>query len=405
MPNEMRYGHILNHVVSTPWAIEPSKLAEIMVFLSAKSAGETIDPAIVAEYRAAAQSRQKQQRQGSVGVLPITGTIGYRMNLMSEMSGGTSVEALTRDLRAMLNDPDISAIVLDVDSPGGTVDGLTELASEIYQGRSQKPITAVANTMMASGAYWLASAASEIAVSPSALVGSIGVIAAHEDQSGLYEKLGVDVSLVTAGKYKGENNPFGPLTEDGKAQIQKRVDEYYGMFTRDVAKGRRVPVESVRGGFGEGRVVGAKEAISLGMADRMATRDEIVATIGRTQNTGDATARLVVSDVPGDQPLIHRVSVAPLTFENEAETALSAVRSFTLRCAALSALRKQRNQSPIAEANVPRLNDIIDALDESAIALQAIVDAHNAGDVDRMAAAREARLRLLDLDMLIAGVQ
>ncbi|NJN53292.1 MAG: S49 family peptidase [Anaerolineae bacterium] len=187
--------------------------------------------------------------------------------MMSEMSGAVSVQKFTAQFRAALRDPDIASIVIDVDSPGGQVGGVEELAAEIFDARGQKPITAVVNTLAASAAYWIASAADEIVISPSGQAGSIGVFLIHEDMSAALAAAGETVTLISAGKYKVEGNPFEPLTEEARGAMQEMVNEYYGMFTKAVARNRGVKVADVRNGFGEGRVVGAGQAVALGMAD------------------------------------------------------------------------------------------------------------------------------------------
>ena len=222
--------------------------------------------------------------------MPIVGTIAHRANMLAESSGGTSVQAMTQQFRALVNDPSISAIVLDVDSPGGNVAGIQEFAQEIYQARRSMPIVAVANSMMASASYWLASSASEIVATPSSTLGSIGVIAAHEDASKYLDQQGIKMSLITAGKYKGRNNPYEPITEEGRAALQKRVDETYATFTRTVARNRGVKVDDVRTGFAEGDVVGAEEAVKLGMADRVATIESVVSDlIAQTETNQSGT--------------------------------------------------------------------------------------------------------------------
>jgi len=196
--------------------------------------------------------------------------------MLMEASGAVSAQRLTAAFRAALNDPEVGSIVLDLDSPGGQVGGIEELANEIYQARSQKPVTAVANGLAASAAYWLASAAGELVVTPSGEVGSIGVFAIHEDYSAMLDKAGVKVSLIAAGKYKTEGNPFEPLGEEAQVAVQGVVNDYYDMFTRAVARGRGVSQADVVAGFGEGRVVMAEQAVRLGMADRVATIDEVI---------------------------------------------------------------------------------------------------------------------------------
>ncbi len=267
--------HVANYVMNTPWAILPSTLAMIMDLLRFYAAGNRFNAEEVRE-RIGAASRPSSRITGAVAVLPLVGVIAHRMDLMTETSGGTSVEGFTRGFRQALADPQVGAIVIDVDSPGGAVDGIDELSAEIYRARGQKPITAVANSLAASAAYWIATAADELVVTPSGEVGSIGVIAAHEDLSAAAEMKGVKVTLISAGKYKAEGNPFEALGDEGRGAIQERVDEYYEMFVRAVARNRGVGVAEVREGYGEGRVVGAKRAQALGMVDRVATLDETI---------------------------------------------------------------------------------------------------------------------------------
>lgn len=282
MSDELKYTRIIEAATSTPWAILPAKLAVIQDLISFRASGGKLMADEIRE-RVGAYDAATVRRASANGVaiIPIMGTIMPRANLMSEYSGGTSVQGLTKQLRAALADPEVGSILLDIDSPGGQVSNVPELAAEILASRGDKPIVAVANTLAASAAYWLAASADEIVVSPSAEVGSIGVLAMHEDVSGMLEREGVKVNFIHAGKYKVEGNPYEPLTDEARGAMQARVDEYYEMFVSAVAKGRGVTPAAVRGGFGEGRVVGAKEAVRLGMADRVATLDE---TIARLQN-------------------------------------------------------------------------------------------------------------------------
>jgi capsid assembly protease len=131
--------------------------------------------------------------------------------------------------------------------------------------------------MAASAAYWICSAADEIVVTPSGSVGSIGVIAAHEDISKALDKEGIKVTLMGAGKYKTEANPFEPLSDAAKQELQGRLNEFYGMFTKAVGRNRGVGAYAVQNGFGEGRMVSAQQAVKEGMADRVATLDATLA--------------------------------------------------------------------------------------------------------------------------------
>ena len=130
--------------------------------------------------------------------------------------------------------------------------------------------------MMASAAYWIASAADEIVVTLSGSVGSIGVLTAHEDLSRATEMAGVNVTLISAGKYKTEANAFEPLSVEARAHMQSLVNDYAKLFFDAVGRNRDVPSHSVRTGFGQGRMVSAHHAPPELMADRVATLDQTV---------------------------------------------------------------------------------------------------------------------------------
>ena len=276
---ELLYAHLAAFFYSEVWAVQLPKLEAMRAALEFLRTGNRYSAEEVASIMAARPAQA--QPLPSVAVLPLYGVISHRANLVNEASGGTSVQQFTKVFRQAAADPSIGAIVLDVDSPGGSVSGVPELAAEIRAARAQKPILAVANSLAASAAYWLGAQASESYVIPSGEVGSIGVYAMHQDESGFYDKAGVKTTLVSAGKYKTEGSPFEPLSEDGRDYLQGRVDDYYSMFVRDVAEGRGVEADLVRSGWGEGRVLGAQQAKAEGMVDDIATLDEVIQRAGR----------------------------------------------------------------------------------------------------------------------------
>jgi signal peptide peptidase SppA len=283
--------------MQTPWAILQEQFATIIEIVDMRRRGERFSDDEIRERLEAARppaaaSRAKRQAQSGVAVIPVHGTIVPKANLMTEISGGTSIGDLRGMFASALGDPDVGAIVFDVDSPGGSVDLVPEFAAEIRAARGRKPMLAVSNTMMASAAYWLAAQADEVAVSPSSLTGSIGVFAAHQDLSAAQEQLGVKTTFISAGKYKTEGNSSQPLDADAEAHIQSLVDSAYAMFTGDVSKGRRVSIADVRSGFGEGRVLDAKGAVKSGMADRVATLEQ---TISRAASLASPTSAMTAN--------------------------------------------------------------------------------------------------------------
>lgn len=271
MEMENRIPRIWSLLEQTPWAIQPEKLEAIIEVLRLRATGQEI------AYLAANQPRpEPATNNGIVGVLPVFGMMSHRVNMLSNFSGGTSTEMLGKQLKALADNPEISSIVLDINSPGGEVFGMPELAADIRKIRSQKRIVALANPIAASAAYWLGASASEFYSIPSGQVGSIGVYGVHKDVSAAEEKLGVKVNIISAGKYKAEGSEHEPLTEEARSHIQEMVDAYYGMFIDGVAKGRNVKAGEVDAKFGEGRMVLASDAQSKGMIDGVTTMDALL---------------------------------------------------------------------------------------------------------------------------------
>ena len=285
----VRYQHILKLVSETPWAIRPNVLGVIVDLLAFRAEGGRLEPSEIAE-RIGAARQGPPSGQGGVAILPLHGVIVPKAGLMSDVSGASSIEKFRSMFRQAMASSEVSAIVMDVDSPGGMVDQVPEMAAEIRASRGPKPIVAIANTEMSSAAYWLGAQADQLVVSKSARVGSIGVFTAHEDRSKEEEIAGIKTTLISAGKYKTEGNPFAPLSAEAKSTLQGLVDDYYGMFVSDVAKGRGVNVADVREGFGQGRVVGARDALTQGMADEAGSLEGIVGALLRQQAVGSRAA-------------------------------------------------------------------------------------------------------------------
>jgi signal peptide peptidase SppA len=275
-----KIDRLIRFVSQQPWAILPSTLAIMRDVLRLRASGLKLSAEELAERIGARGdvSPRGSQAPTAIAVIPVWGIVGHRANELQDVSSrvGTSTEILASYIAAAVTDPSVQSIVLDVNSPGGGVYGVAELADFIRSQRGKKPIVAVANALAASAAYWIASAASEVVVTPSGQVGSIGVFSLHEDVSQQLAEEGVNVTLIRAGRYKAEDAPFGPLTDEARAAMQGQVDSYYAMFVRDVAKGRGVAVDVVRDGFGEGRVVNAKDALAAGMVDRVATMGDVL---------------------------------------------------------------------------------------------------------------------------------
>src|SRR6187401_909048 len=238
------YARIVSMLQDTPWLITEGGLRQILQIVEAHMSGN-ID---IEKIRKEVKSQQRDRgslpsQQGSVGILPLHGPIFPRANLMTELSGATSMEQWQQDFRALLQNDRVESILLDVDSPGGSSFMLEETANEIRAARDIKPIYSIANTMAASAAYYLASQASEMYASDSSLVGSIGTFMVHTDDSKLMEQVGVTQTVIKEGRFKAAE--VLPLTDESHEYLQSVVKDCNDMFLQAVAAGRNTTVEDV----------------------------------------------------------------------------------------------------------------------------------------------------------------
>ena len=284
-----RYAHVLQTVFNRPWALERETF-DIMarVVLEHVRGDKPTDEEIEARLETAALTngeRIGRQDAGGVAVIPVYGVIAPRMNLMLSFSGGTSLEELGGAIDEAVNDADVSAIVLDIDSPGRSVEGLAEFATYLrgVRDRGGKPITAMVNYTAASAAYYIAAQAHEIITSTSGMVGAIGTIARHFDESRAYDAEGVTPTLFVSDNapFKAEGNPYEPLSEDARGDIQRVVNHFGRMFVGDVAKGRGITATKVTDDFGQGRMLLADEALAAGMVDGIATLEATVRRLAK----------------------------------------------------------------------------------------------------------------------------
>jgi len=280
---------LISEFLTTPWALMPERLQAMTAVLTRWSSDvspsdETLfqintDRMLRDTRKQFASDRAASNTGAGIAVLPLYGVVTQRGNMVDDISGpgSTSTQKFTSALRQVLADDTVGQILIDIDSPGGSVYGVAELASEIVKARAQKPVVAVANSLAASAAYWIGCSASEFYVTPGGEVGSIGVWQAHFDYSKALEEEGVKPTLISAGKFKVEGNPYVPLDPEAQAFMQSRVDDYYNAFIKAVAKGRDVSAADVQGGMGEGRVLGADAALAAKMVDGIATFDDVLA--------------------------------------------------------------------------------------------------------------------------------
>lgn len=276
----MDYHNIISFFSGSFWGIIPDKMDFILSFMNKK-----IDTGMGAvDFEAAKKTTKFRVESGNIAVLPLYGVVSQRVSMMSDFSGGTSTDIFGARFDSLVNDDSISAIVIDVDSPGGNVFGVQELADKMFAARGKKPVIAVVNSLMASAAYWIGSAADEIVMTPGGEVGSIGVMTLHTDQTAAAEQAGVKNTIIRAGKYKVESNPYEPLGDDAKDYIQSQVDARYADFIATVARNRGKSDDKVEKTFGQGRLMDAKHALSVGMIDKIGTLEQVLTDLRPKRN-------------------------------------------------------------------------------------------------------------------------
>lgn len=295
----MEYERYITRVLRRPWALTAEKLEEISELMYRKANGLRVSDDEIADRFGSRRRPSASAGGGAIAVIPIHGTIAHRADSFSASSGGTSTELIGRQLQQAINDDSIGSVVLDFETPGGSVEGVPELAATIAAAADVKPVIAHVNALAASAGYWLAAQCTEIVCTPSGQVGSIGVYMLSLDRSEALAKEGTRINAISAGDHKLEGVWWQPMSDETRAFYQSQVDDMYRQFVAAVAKGREVSVGDVKRNYGQGRVYDSKTALSKGMIDRIATFDDTLArmvsrrapALGRSARRGSASVK------------------------------------------------------------------------------------------------------------------
>ncbi len=224
-----------------------------------------------------------------IAVIKVSGPLFRYANLMTRICGATSYELLAQDFNKALQDIQIKGIVFDIDSPGGEVNGCSEIADMIYQARGQKPIIAYASGACCSGAYWIASSCDKILASDTALLGSIGVVS-------IFEKDDDDKTIEIVSSQSPNKRP-DINTEEGKAKIQARVDELAEVFIAKVARNRGITAMDVVKNFGAGDVSVGQHAVRNGLADGLASFEAIITDLNMEKTFMNDTININAEEI------------------------------------------------------------------------------------------------------------
>jgi signal peptide peptidase SppA len=297
---------IADRLIGRPLLIEPGKAETILTVLEGRivsGIGPDDDDAraaiegrptpetnrFVGTHARSGRRSAMTRASGRTALISVIGSLVNRGAWIGASSGLTSYEGLSAELADAVSDPEIDSIILDVNSPGGEVGGCFALAAAILEARQSKRIVAVVNDMAASAAYALASQADEIVVSPTGMVGSIGVVMLHLDRSGALEKAGLKPTLITAGAHKADANPFEALPKAVRDDLQAQVDAVHQQFLSTVAAGRGNRLMAARARATEAKVFMGRDAIATGLADRIGTLGDVLAELNRPAPSAPAS--------------------------------------------------------------------------------------------------------------------
>lgn len=269
------------------WAMLDERLMVIEQLIAMRLAGERFtDDELKARLGDAPRRPDLPQTSGAVAVLPLFGVMAKRMDMFAAISGGTSTQRYAQDFTAAVNDPSVKSILMVIDSPGGTVSGTAELGETVFRARGVKPIVAQVDGMAASAALWVASQADEIVATPSAELGSIGVLQIHQEASKKLENEGITTNIMRIPANKVAVNAYEPLSKSGRADIEAKMAAVYDQFVGAVARGRGVSNAKVEKDFGGGLTMFADDALSVGLVDRIAPIDDTIARLLGGKSSG-----------------------------------------------------------------------------------------------------------------------
>jgi len=373
MPSEFRHPRAVGNLISGAWALHPDKLAEFdVLFQNYVRDGKGLVEAFEAKATQRPAEPEPYQVREGVAVIPVEGTIARRMNMFMRFSGGTSTELLRKDIETAAADPDVEAILLEVDSPGGSVHGLAELNEAI--GNVEKPIVVFAAELMASAAYWIGSAAARIVASPSAEIGSIGVAMLHVDKSKQLESAGVKATWLTAGKYKRIVTNVEPLSREGQDYLQGMLDHYYSLFVDAVADNRGVSTETVLEKMADGKIFIGEQALTAGLVDEIGDMETALALARQLATTtqGGSTMPTPKQSAP-EGPDTNGLDYASLSVEQLEEHRPDLVEQLTAR-------GKAEGVEEGTKVERKRVITIIEADGDQQVALDCINDGTSAAD-------------------------
>lgn len=286
-----------------------------------------------------------QRTKDGTAIVTVTGSLINRGAFVGSSSGETSYEGIKHQLAMALADPKVAQIILDIESPGGEAVGAMEAAAAVRAAAAVKPVTAIVNGMAASAAYALASGATKIVTTPSGVVGSIGVVLMHADWSRAIDKAGITPTLIFAGAHKVDGNPFEPLPESVRADMQREVMQFYDLFVATVADGRKgLSPAAIRGT--EARVFIGEEAVKAGLADEVGTFETVLAELSSRNSARLRASSGAFMETKTPQPAAGSTGI---TQEQHDAAVKAAAKASQTRIKAIVASEQAQGRAKLAE--------------------------------------------------------
>ena len=274
--------HLADKIINRPMMLLPDKLALAVSILDGRigiDGSGLMDgrptPAASRSSGNAKESPHYRRAGDGVAIIPVIGSLVNRGGWLDALSGVTSYTGLRTAINTAIQDEDISTVILDIDSPGGEAVGAFEAADHIRDQGTKKPIVAWVDGLCCSAAYCIASSTSRIVVTPSSVIGSIGVVSLHVDRSRRMDREGLTPTMIYAGAHKVDGNPLEPLSEEVKSDLQAEVDFFYEMFVARVAQGRPLlSANAIRAT--EARTFIGERAVAAGLVDAVGTLSQVI---------------------------------------------------------------------------------------------------------------------------------
>lgn len=299
--------NILNALLDSGWMLQPESLQKMHEIVMTHKEGSI--EALQSKIGEPLKNSRKTSIRGSVAVIPVSGPIFRHANLFTEICGATSLDTLATDFQTALDDPQVSGIIFEIDSPGGAAAGIHEFSQMIFASRGVKPIKAYIGALGASAAYFIAAGCSEIVVDRMAAVGSIGVVTTLTKNS--------DDSKLTIVSSQSPNKRLDLDTDEGKSKVQTMLDDLAAVFISAVGEYRKMSEEAVMEAGDHGGTRIGQKAVDAGLADRIGSLEGLIKEMQEDKKlmsektpNAETAAELTVAAIKAEHPAIANELIA-----------------------------------------------------------------------------------------------